>query len=251
MSSRRMLMITAMSFLLVIAVVLAVMLLTDTGDGMVTIQMPVVETDPAAAHDAPGGVEVITVTPLTVQNVLAELERPESYSRTIVVERFWDGGNDINIFAVAVRDGATVTKTAASGTLPGKTTLVTGQSAYTWYDGDSEAYVRGADIEDGDRFQMLPTYEDVLKLPVSAITEASFITENDAGIIDVRYITGELGYRTECRISIELGLLVSVEIYDGDTLTFRMTAGECSTELPAAELFVLPNGANVLRGIVD
>jgi hypothetical protein len=87
---------------------------------------------------------------------------------------------------------------------------------------------------------MLTTYEDVLALDVSAITDAGYETYGGEECIFAEYKSGELGYRTVYYVSIRLGLLVGVNEYDGETLVRKMTAGECDTTIPADEVFEIP-----------
>jgi hypothetical protein len=241
--------LTISGLLLATAVICAIFLIAGTRGGGVEIVLPTPPevSDGGAPGGAPGGAEAISVTPKNVRSVIATLARPAAYSRDIMVESFWEGGNAVNNFRVYVTQGASLLRTSAGGT--DKSILLTREYAYIWYTGDRSARrvpLQGDNA--ADEYQMLLTYEDIIALDEAVISDAGFTADGGEPGIFVKYSSGALGYRTECRVAIALGLIVSAEQYDGDTLIYRMTAGECSTEEPDPGLFTLPDGTNVLGG---
>jgi hypothetical protein len=231
--------ITVAGLIFATAVICVAFLLLGSRDAQIVIPLPTAAaTDAVVTAGAPGGAEAIAVTKTTVQNVIATLARPNVYSRDIMVERFWNGGNAVSNFNVAIFNKSALLKTTSGGTE--KNVIVTENATYIWYAGDREPFVYSGEAS-SDEFSMILTYEDILSLDKSEILDAAFVTTNGVPEISVMYATGELGYVTECRVSVELGLLVEAEVYDGDTLIYRMSASEANLDEPTAQ-FRLPNG---------
>ncbi len=186
------------------------------------------------------------VTPETVQAVIKTLKRPESYSRTMDIESFWDGGGETYKVNTWLKNGKTrLTITAGSWTEP-KNILITKTEMYIWYGDDTGSFYktsRSEDIKDEeltDTLQMIPTYEDVLTLDISDILEAGYVEREDAWYIMVKAADSNLGYEKIYYISIETGLLEAAKTYDGNILIFRMEADEVELSAPEDSLFERP-----------
>ncbi|MDR0447009.1 MAG: hypothetical protein LBH17_08345 [Oscillospiraceae bacterium] len=236
--------ITAFTLVFIVVVICAIAALSRTGGSSIEIELPE-PRDAATGGDAGEerhGLRLVEVTADNVREVIASLERPSAYSRDIMVESFWDGGNSVHNFSVSAMAGATALRTSSGGAE--KNIIVTSSRVYVWYTGDEAAFSPEAGGGSADEYQMIPTYEDVLALPRSAIIDAGYT--NGGGEIYVQYTSGTLGYVTLCRVSARLGLLISSEIYDGETLIYRMTAGDCRVGEPDPRLFRLPDGENAL-----
>ncbi|MCL2402262.1 MAG: hypothetical protein FWC90_06425 [Oscillospiraceae bacterium] len=192
----------------------------------------------------------VGVTPETVQAVIGEtLSRPETYSRDITIESFWeDGGRAVTNIRTSVTGGAT----SLIVHLPDgaeRRIIVAQDRLYIWYGGDSVFYegpLSGGDRA-ADEWQMLPTYEDVLLLSTEDIIYAGFTTFNGDDAIYVVYRSPLFGFIRRYYISIELGLLIGVEAFDETgTRIYRMTAGSTMVGDADSSAFILPNGDSVL-----
>lgn len=73
------------------------------------VELPDTDESPDFSADADTGLNVVEVTPETVQTAIATLHRPEAYRRTITVEQFWSTGSATTETAVAVLSGWTRT----------------------------------------------------------------------------------------------------------------------------------------------
>jgi hypothetical protein len=234
-----------------IALAAAILLLTTAGRGSAEFDLPDTPAHAASPDAVPGAEDDparVLVTPDTVQDVIATLARPASYSRDIMVESFWEGGFAVFNLSAAVSRGAVALRSAAGGVA--KTVVVAGDRLYIWYAGDDAPYT--AELTDGgalalaDEYQMLMTYEDVLALDKSAITGAGFALREGEACVWAEYVSGAFGYRTTCYVSVALGLLVGATVEDGETVIYRMTAGACDLAEPDPALFRLPGGASAL-----
>lgn len=186
------------------------------------------------------------VTPETVQAAIKTLKRPESYSRSMDIESFWDGGGETYKVSTWSKNGETRLTVTAGSWKETKNILITKTDIYIWYGentGDYYKAARSETIKDealADTLQMIPTYEDVLELDVIDIHDAGYVERAGAWYIMVRAADGNFDYDRIYYISIETGLLEAAETFDGDILISRMEANEVELSAPEDSLFKRP-----------
>ena len=191
----------------------------------------------------------VTVNKNTVQAVIRELSRPKVYSRDIVIESYWDGGSIIYNIKSSFAENASAFEITGVGDT--QRIIITDKVYYVWYQGDHEPFSASNEDEEDynkylDKFQMLITYEDVIKLPLESILEADYTSYDGELCIYVKYASGSLGYVTSCYVSLKNGLLIAAEEYDGDKLVYEMTSLPCGEGEINEKLFVLPDGESVI-----
>lgn len=198
--------------------------------------------DPSASEGG-GGTAVIpvTVTPQTVQLAIESLHRPASYRRTITAERLWSGGSGTTRTTVAVSGGWTRTDAAPDGQQV-RHTLTDGQTTYIWYGSQSEVYRCAAGDISADEEQGIPTYEDVLALPVSQIEKADYRSLSGVNCIYVETGEDDDGYVMRYWVSVNTGLLAAAEWLQNGTTIYRMGAPSLDASGPTAADFTLPDG---------
>lgn len=184
----------------------------------------------------------IEVTPETVQNVIATLERPRSYYREISME-LWADAHRFSVTSAQVWvDGDWV---RSSVTMPGNMVqhnLVGEQTRWLWYEGDEQASDFPADEASSDVAQRIPTYEDVLKLPRNQISAAGYETYNGVHCVYVEFEQRELNSLERYWISVSDGLLMAAERVKDDMVVYRMKANSTVSPAPLDSSFVLPDG---------
>ena len=76
------------------------------------IVLPTEQTDTGDSDDsgAAEGLDVVRITPATVQPAINTLSRPATYSRTQRVETYWSGGSGVSESQVSVSGGRTITQ---------------------------------------------------------------------------------------------------------------------------------------------
>lgn len=188
----------------------------------------------------------VEVTVQTVQSVIATLSRPDRYYRSVAVSTYrTNGWEDVQTSQVLVADGWTRTETVLKSG-PTRCTIVGDGTVYRWYEGDREAKSWPAeDHSDDIEGQRILTYEDVLALDPSAITDAGYEERDGQFCIYVEAEDGESGYVSRYWISVRNGLLAGAERWSGDRLVYRMTTGSMEQSLSAE--FVLPDGTVLYR----
>ncbi len=192
-----------------------------------------------------GALTVISVTPQTVQAAIGSLERPETYSRTVTVEQIWSGGSGTSETAVHVKGGWSRTdRTMPDGRV--RHTLTNDETVYIWTNADAELFTAPAGEITADNEQAIPTYEDILELPMEAITVADYRMISGVNCIYVETAPDEGGYTLRYWVDVQTGLLAVSEKLLGEDTVYRMAALTLAESAPADELFVLPDGTDLL-----
>ena len=117
---------------------------------------------------------------------------------------------------------------------------------WLWYDGSDEVYQTVADEHSADLTQRLPTYEDVLTLDASGITQADYVERDGQDCIYLEFEQPELGYLYRYWISVSSGLLIAAETEKAGELVYTMSSYGISSPLSEElEMFVLPDGTTL------
>ena len=195
------------------------------------------------------GLERVEVTAENVQAVIATLNmnRPNCYSRTMRIEKFWDGGTTAYDIDVTVYQGIM----RASNFGIGKMIIVTPENLYIWYDGNADYYKGRVEPQGGSeyiaqQYQEIITCEEILSLDKSSILKADYTVYEGEQCIYVEYLEKKLGYRMTAYLSITSGLLFAAEEFDGDMRIYKMSESKISFDLPPESDFELPDGINLL-----
>jgi len=192
----------------------------------------------------------VEVTPETVQAVIADLSRPDVYSRDVVIESYWEGGYAKYIIDVSVKNDLTSLRTTPPVGIE-KRIIVTPNSIYIWYRGDRTPYIGVfGDVGDGyrtaDEWQMLITYEDVLKLDKKDIINAGYVVYKDEECVYVVHSSPLLRNTIMYYISLNHGLVIGAEEFDeSDNLIYSMSSGGQLLYEVSPAAFVLPDGIDL------
>jgi len=235
-------------FVTVTVAIVAVMMLS-TLRRPERITLPTLEETSGEISDGLAGNETLTlveVTPETVQTAVATLARPQSYQRTVIVERFWNGGSGSGQSTVTVDHGWTrVDRTLPNGQT--RHAVTNGETTHIWYDQEETVYTTPAGGISADDEQIIPTYEDVLELPVESITAADYRVEADRQCIYVETAEDADGYLRRFWIDLECGLLAMAETLQYGEIVYRMGAMELTTAADLQGYFTLPDGTNLIE----
>ena len=212
------------------AVALPSVNLTQSGDG------PGTQQDPAGAE------QTVSVTPQTVQSVIATLERTDSYYRVLTIEQFWPGGSSTSTVQTWVDQNLCHSyQRLPSGS--GRHDLIAGDTVYYWYDGSSRFESAPADEHSADLAQRLPTYETVLELDSAAITAAGYELKNALPCIYVEARAEDGSALRRYWVSVDSGLLICAELSREEEVFYRVTAADTmQSPCPASAPLQLPDG---------
>ena len=190
-----------------------------------------------SAEQTSGGsaIQVVEVTPETVQAAIATLHRPEAYSRSVTVEYLWNGGSSTSEITVSASGGWSRTDR----------TLPDGQTRHAITNGET-TYIGPAGEISPDAEQTIPTYEDVLALAPEQIAQADYRMVSDVRCIYVETAEDDWGYVQRYWVSVDTGLLAVAErLQDGETV-YRMAALTVDETAPDAKTFTLPDGTALI-----
>nr|WP_326125571.1 hypothetical protein [uncultured Oscillibacter sp.] len=233
------------AFLAVTVLVIAVML-SGTLHRTSHITLPSSEQSPGQTAVTGDALTVVEVTPETVRTAIATLSRPQEYRRTVTVEQLWTGGSGTYETAAAVSGGWTRTDRTLSGGRV-RHAVTDGETTYIWYDSETEVCTVPAGGISADDEQTIPTYEEILELPVRAIAAADYRTISGVNCIYVETAEDPDGYVLRYWVSVDTGLLtVSERLLDGEPV-YRMAALALDQDLPTEADFTLPDGTVLLE----
>ncbi|NCB06020.1 MAG: hypothetical protein EOM69_10960 [Clostridia bacterium] len=210
-------------------------ILPGSGDAISGVDVEVVEQNL-------GTVEQVTVNRSNVLRVIAMLRRPKAYTYTAAITYYYQSASSTVHLTGAVSDGYyKATQNNENGTL--KQTILTPDSIYIWSSGSVTLYKGARGDVCGDDLALMPTYEDLLALDPEQITEASYRPDGAPADIVLSFEQGDK--QKVYRLSVETGLLISVEEFRGDALLYRAQLTAVSCETPDPSHFRLPNGTLV------
>lgn len=183
----------------------------------------------------------VEVRPDTVQSVIEVLARPDVYSRTITIERYWNGGSGVSTVTSRAADGWMRLDISYAGGGQTRHTITGDGTTYVWY-GSGWHYVSSAAALSQDAEQGILTYEDILALPTEWIAAADYRSLEDINCIYVETVPDESGYVDRYWVGVDTGLLVAAERTQDETVVYRMAA--LSVELGGVDVaaFTLPDG---------
>lgn|GEM_PF-457501 len=210
---------------------------------------------PAGAEENPGAegsvLEYAEVNADTVRQVVASMNREDTYYRTISVENFWPGSSRIDTVEVwKRRDAVRLSVKNEDGET--KNYILTGDNIYIWYGSESEYYsgpgasALGSLTEQADLFMLTEGYEQLVGMERSAVKDAGYIEYEGEMCIFAEVAEPELGYTEKYYVSVRTGLLFTLEVYDGSDKVYSMSSVHTEITEPPDEVFILPDGTSVL-----
>lgn len=233
------------SMLIVLTVFLVAFLLAQYAlrdDRTITLPTPTGETEPGSDQSDAEDLNILSITPATVQAAISTLSRPASYQRTQTVTLYWNGGESTTTAQVTVSGGITrIDTTLKDGTICH--TLLNTQLSCVWYDDETSWITMRADQLSADALQKIPTYESVLELDSSLITQAEYCLKDGVSCIYIQTAPDSDGYAQSFWISTQSGLLYAAERTHNDEVIYRFTATEPGNDPPPESLFLLPDGS--------
>jgi hypothetical protein len=231
-----------------LALLVISMMLMNTIRRPAEIKLPDVETSSDQATENPNQtsatLNVIEITPDTVQSAVETLSRPGMYQRTITVEQFWSGGSGSYDTTVTVNGPWTRTdrimpdgrvRHCISGT----------NEVYIWYNNEHNVYAGSVGDVSADNEQSIPTYEDILDLQPDQIVVSDYLAFSEINCIYVEAVFPD-HYTLRYWVSVDTGLLVAAEkLFEQETI-YRMGALALDLTEPSPTSFTLPDGTNLL-----
>ena len=244
MDKKRLAMFTISFGILIMVVVLLLVRGTARRSGHIQLPDAGTGTSDGQTGESEGNenLQVVEIHPDTVQLAIEVMDRPRVYTQRVTVETFWDGGAGTEVSSVYVRDDLLRTDTTlVDGSI--RHLLRAMEHAYIWYDEDTDYATLPVGDFTADAELRIPTYEDILIVDPSDITDAGYGDHDGTYCIYVVTDDGD-GYETRYWIGAETGLLNACERYWEGALVYRMTASELTMGQVDDAMFLLPDGEN-------
>ncbi|MDO5784168.1 MAG: hypothetical protein Q4P20_03785 [Eubacteriales bacterium] len=186
------------------------------------------------------------ITKENVQQVIASLERPDTYSVSVTNTLYWNGAwNQIHAVQY-VRDGVCLTEYYDANGNAERFEAVKDAAYYAWRRGGTVQYSGAAGVVSADAAGMIPTYETVIEEDPANITEAGLRTVNGESCIYATVSNATTGYSLTYWVSTVSGLLVQADYTRSGELVRSVVVDNVQQVEPAASLFVMPNGTSLL-----
>ncbi|MBR3640572.1 MAG: hypothetical protein IKN53_00900, partial [Oscillibacter sp.] len=194
-----------LAFCLIAVLIVAGVLVRNLRRTAHVVLPPVSETSQsgdAELHPSGDALRVIEVRPDTVQSAVRTLARPQSYSRTVSIERFWKGGSAVTELETAVSGEWTRVDRTVSA-LERRHVITNGETTYIWYNQERKVYSAASGDVSADDEQQIPTYENLLALPSEDISAADYRTVSGVPCIYAETAPNEAGYVSRYWVSVE------------------------------------------------
>ena len=221
------------------AIIIAVVLFSVFSPGG---EAPVISLPSPSSNSGNGDSRLVTVNPETVQTAISTLSRCEAYSREYTVTNYFQGGSTQSTIKVWHDGDKTKLQFEQDSTV--KNTLFRDNMVYTWYDDDPGAvFTSSADSlspQALDHSARIIYYEDLLSANSEQITDAGYIEKSGEYCVFAEYLSEDLNYVNRIYVSVDTGLLVAAEVYEGETLTYSMETVSTNLATPEDAVFSPP-----------
>lgn len=198
-------------------------------------------TSPGSAENGTDSVTRVEVTTETVQNVIATLNRPEAYLRTITITTCWSGGEGtVTVNSYVSGESVRMDTVLAGGQV--RHTIRTAEKTYLWYNSERSVSVVNTGDFSADAEQWIPTYEDLLDMDRTRIAEAGYESYLELDCIYAVTAEDSHGYSERYWVSVDNGLLIAAERLQNGQTVYRMEGSNVTVGEPDAALFTLPDG---------
>ncbi len=204
-----------------------------------SISLPSPDSEEAGAN-AGSDMDVLGVTKDTVQIVLSKLSKVESFSRSYIVTTYWDGGESEESINYWQKGEDVRMSLSRNGHV--KNTLMAQGRLYLWYDSAdkiSETEINEESPASTDRYARLISYEELLESDIADIKDAGYIEKLGEPCIYAEYISSD-NYVNRVYISVNSGLLLAYERYEGENLAVSMEAVYTDLSTPSDSIFAPP-----------
>lgn len=189
------------------------------------------------------GIEFLdeAIEPETLSALLQNINRAPQYFHEFLADEFSDDGNSSTIYKIWY-NGSDYKIIEEKPGSPAKHMLIKDNTSTVWYSDNIKARYKGTPPAAGiaELFQGIATYDQLITLSPEQIISAEFANYQGSAGMYIEYIQGGFGYIHKIYVSIDSGLILSAEIFDGEILIYSMSSLDYSNEAPDKAVFVTP-----------
>ncbi|MBQ1251057.1 MAG: hypothetical protein IIY00_05615 [Clostridia bacterium] len=186
--------------------------------------------------------QAVTVDRTNIKKLIGAMQRPESYHLVVGTTLYHSGGQTTTGADGYVSGGRykSVVYDAVGG--GARHCLIYGEDAYIWSQSSPGVFAGKAGSFTGDNSLWIPTYELLLELEDDAVLSADYALYGDEYCLAVETLDPLSGNRILYYISVEHGLLVGAQSFEGETLVYALTAEVLPLIEDPNTIFRLPDG---------
>lgn len=227
-----------------LAIILAVCL---TGRPRNAITLPTGSADVAAVKEqANYQLKDANITVDNVQQVIASMKRPSSYSASVTNTLYWSGSWQKINATTYVHDGISVTEYKNAQGAADHYVAIRDNLYYAWRNGSTTQYTASTGSISADDTSMIPTYETVVSADKQTITAAGQRTVNGEACIYVT-VQADNGYSLTYWVSTVSGLLIQADYTKDGDLVRSVVLENIQSKTPDDAWFQLPDGTSLLE----
>lgn len=227
-----------------LAIILAVCL---TGKPRHAITLPTGSADVSAEKEQAGyQLKDTNITVDNVQQVIASMKRPSSYSASVTNTLYWSGSWQKINATTYVRDGISVTEYKNAQGTADHYIAIRDNLYYAWRSGSTAQYTASTGSISADDTSMIPTYETVVSADKQSIAAAGERTVNGESCIYVT-VQADNGYSLTYWVSTVSGLLIQADYTKEGDLVRSVVLDNIQSKEPDDAWFQLPDGTNLLE----
>ena len=227
-----------------LAIILAVCL---TGTPRHAITLPTGSADVSAGKEQAGyQLKDTNITVDNVQQVIASMKRPSSYSASVANTLYWSGSWQKINATTYVRDGVSVTEYKNAQETADHYIAIRDNLYYAWRNGSTAQYTASTGSISADDTSMIPTYETVVSANKQSISAAGERTVNGESCIYVT-VQADNGYSLTYWVSTVSGLLIQADYTKEGDLVRSVVLDNIQSKEPDDAWFQLPDGTNLLE----
>ena len=186
--------------------------------------------------------QAVTVDRTNIKKLIGAMQRPEQY-HIVAKTTLYHSGGQITTGADGYVSGG-IHKTVVYDTQGGGTrhSLLYGEDVWIWNQSASGVYSGKAGSFTQDDSLFIPTYERLLELEDEAILSANYALYGNIYCLAIETSDPLSGNRVLYYISVEDGLLVGAQSFEGETLVYALTAEVLPLTEDPNTIFRLPDG---------
>lgn len=184
--------------------------------------------------------EKVEVDKSNIKLIIGALHRPESYHISANSTIYYSGGQS-SMAAEGYIYGATSRTVVYDGGTR-QNCLINGEDVYIWPEGASSYYSGKKGDFSEDDYIYIPTYEKILSFDDDDILSADYSLYNDRYCLYVEVFEEISGYRSLYYISVENGLLIGAQSFEGETLVYSLSCDVLDVPESYGDILTLPDG---------
>lgn len=186
--------------------------------------------------------EAVKIDKSNIKRLIEAMRRPDQYHISAGSTIYHSSGQSTTVTEGYVSGEISKSVTLDQSGAPKEHCILTDDKVYIWAEGSNTWYEGSRGGFGVDNGLIIPTYEKILDLDEADITDADFSLYNEIYCVFVETSDPNSGYRSLYYISVDDGLLVGAQSFDGDMLVYSLSVSVLDMPQDMNNVFRLPDG---------